>query len=264
MIDQAPNQVRGDQFSSFIEQKERMETPVEVTMSDISQRLRTVYAQMKMKRLPRSLNQQDSVEEHFKSYLDDISRAILAEHYIRRQREKRLFESLEQIKTLVQNLQSEKRSLKEAVATRRMSHPKLSDSVVQKLAHMECEGNQERLFLQKVQNFSGQSSITPLQTNVENALQRENKSSLPSDTLLPNDSKDTLLPSDALKSSFKKTEEAVERTVIEEKAMGEPASNHSPASHPCIEADFSPALKAQSRGNVSFLSYFVKKSLLCF
>lgn len=228
--------------------------PVEVTMSDIAQKLRTVYAQMKTKHLSRSLKQQDSLEEHLKSYLDDISRAILAEHYIRRKREKRLFESLEQIKTLVQSLQSEKRSLKEAT-TRRVFHSKLSDSVVQKLAHMECEGNQERLFLQKVQNFSGQNSITPFQTNVENALQRENKNSLPSDTLLP---------SDVLKTSFKKTEEAVERTVIEEKDVGGAAPNHYSASHPCIEDDFSLALKAQSRGNVSFLSYFVKKVFFVF
>nr|WP_275064842.1 MULTISPECIES: hypothetical protein [Bartonella] len=231
-------------------------------MSDIAQNLRTVYAQMKMKHLPHSLNQQGGGEEHFKSYLDDISRAILAEHYIRRQREKRLFESLEQIKTLVQSLQSEKKNLKEAEATRRVSHSKLSDSVVQKLAHMECEGNQERLFLQKVQNFSRQNSITPLQTNVENALQQENKSSLPSDTLLP---KDTLLPSDdALKSSFQKTEGAVECPVVEEKGMGGTASHHCPVSHHCIEDDFSPALKAQSQRHASFLSYFVKRSLLCF
>ncbi|PIT68362.1 hypothetical protein [Bartonella tribocorum] len=256
-IDQATNQVRGDQFSSFIEQKERIEAPVEVTMSDIAQNLRTVYAQMKMKHLPHSLNQQGGVEEHFKSYLDDISRAILAEHYIRRQREKRLFESLEQIKILIQSLQNEKRSLKEAEATRRVSHSKLSDSVVQKLAHMECgEGNQERLFLQKVQNFSRQNNITPLQTNVEDALQQENKSSLPKDTLLPRD--------DALKSSFKKREGAVERTVIEETGMGGIASHHGSASHHCIEDDFSSALKGQSRRHVSFLSYFVKKSLLCF
>ncbi|CAK02145.1 conserved hypothetical protein [Bartonella tribocorum CIP 105476] len=237
-------------------------------MSDIAQNLRTVYAQMKMKHLSRPLNQQGSVEEHFKSYLDDISRAILAEHYIRRQREKRLFESLEQIKTLIQSLQGEKRILKEAAATRRVSRSKSPDSVVQKLAYMECEGNQERLFLQKVQNFSGQNSITPLQTNVENALQRENKGFLPRDTLLPRDallSKDALLPSDdALKSSFKKTEEAVERTVIKEKDVGGTAPNHYPASHSCIEDDFSSALKGQSRGHVSFLSYFVKKSLLCF
>ncbi|PIT71160.1 hypothetical protein [Bartonella tribocorum] len=257
-IDQASNQVRGDQFSSFIEQKERMDTPVEVTMSDIAQKLRIVYAQMKMKHLLRSLNPQVSFEEHFKSYLDDISRAILAEHYIRRQKEKRLFESLEQIKTLVQNLQSEKKSLKEAAVTRRVSHSKSPDSVVQKLAHMECGGNQERLFLQKVQNFSRQNNITLLQTNVENVLQQENRSSVSSDGIFPKDSKSTLLPSDALKSSFKKTEETEERTVIEEKGMEGSVSHH------CIEEDFSPALKTQFRRYVSFLSCFVKKSALCF
>ncbi len=250
-IDQAPNQVRSDQISSFIEQKKRVDTSVEVTMSDIAQKLRTVYAQMKMKHSPRPLNQQGLVEEHFKSYLDDISRAILAEYYIRRQREKRLFESLDQIKTLIQSLQSEKKSLEEAALTRRGFRSKSPDSVVQKLAHMdmECEENQERLFLQKAQNFSRQNSITPLHTNVENALQKENKSSLP---------RGALLPSDALKSSFKKTEETVERTVIEEKGMEGPASHH------CIETDFSPPLKVQSRGHVSFLSYFVKKVLFIF
>nr|WP_275064711.1 hypothetical protein [Bartonella sp. AU55XJBT] len=223
-------------------------------MSDIAQKLRTVYEQMQMKHLPRPLNPQGTVEEHFKSYLDDISRAILAEYYIRRQREKRLFESLEQIKTLVQSLQSEKKSLEEA-ATRRMPHSKLSDSVVQKLAHMECERNQERLFLQKAQSFSGQNSLTPLQINAENALQQENKSSLPNDALFP---------SDALKSSFKKTEGAAEHTVIEEKGIGVPASNHCSVPHHCTENDFSPALKVQSRRHVSFLSYWLKKRALCF
>ncbi|UNF36637.1 hypothetical protein MNL08_06350 [Bartonella krasnovii] len=253
--DQVANQVRRDQPSSFIKQKGRVDTPVEVTMSDIAQKLRTVYAQMQMKHSSRPLNPQGVVEEHFKSYLDDISRAILAEYYIRRQREKRIFESLEQIKTLVQSLQSEKKSLKEAAITRQMPHSKLSDSVVQKLAQMECEENQERLLLQKTQKFSGQNSITPLQTNVENVLQQENKSSLPSNTLLP---------SDALKSSFKKTEEAAEHIVIEEKGMEVPTSNHCSVSHHCLENDFSPTLKAQSRRYLSFLSYFVKNSVLCF
>ncbi len=248
--DQVANQVRSDQPSSFIKQKERVGTPVEVTMSDIAQKLRTVYSQMQMKPSPRPLNQQGIVEEHFKSYLDDISRAILAEYYIRRQREKRLFESLEQIKMLVQNLQSEKKSSEEAAIKRRISHSKLSDSVVQKLAQMECEKNQERLSLQKAQNFSGQKSITPLQTNVENVLQQENRSSL---------SSDALLPSDALKSSFKKTEGAAEHTVIEEKGIGGPTSNHCSVSHHCIENDFSPPLKAQSRRYISFLSYWFKK-----
>ncbi|WP_273789713.1 hypothetical protein [Bartonella sp. ML70XJBT] len=260
-IDQAANQVRSDQFSSLIDKKKRMGAPVEVTMSDIAQKLRTVYAQMQMKHSSRSLNQQGVVEEHFKSYLDDISRAILAEHYIRRQREKRIFESLEQIKALVQSLQSEKKSLKEAAIKRRKPHSKLSDSVVQKLAHMEYEENQEHLLLQKAQNFSGQNSITPLQTNVENMLQQENRNSLPSDAFL---TKNTLLPIDALKSSLKKAEGAAEHTAIEEKDIGEPASNHCPESHHCVENDFSSALKAQSRRYVSFLSYFVKNSVLCF
>ncbi|WP_330167495.1 hypothetical protein [Bartonella grahamii] len=241
-IDQATNQVRDGKFFSFVEQKEGIDTSVEVTMADIAQKLRTVYAQMQMKHSPRSLMQQSSVEEHLKSYLDDISRAILAEHYIRRQREKKLFESLEQIKTIVQSLQSEKKSL-EAAVTRQVSRSKLPDSVVQKLAHMECEGNQERLFIQKVKNFSKQNGIIPLQTNVENTLQQENESSL---------------PSDALKSSFKKDEGVVTRAVIEEKGtMDVQESNH------CIENDF-PSLKAQSWEHVSFLSCFVKKSVLCF
>ncbi|WP_375679797.1 hypothetical protein [Bartonella sp. AP7XZML] len=242
-IDQATKQVRNDKVFSFVEQKERMDTSVEVTMSDIAQKLRTVYAQMQMKHSPRSLMQQSSVEEHFKSYLDDISRAILAEHYIRRQREKKLFQSLEQIKTIVQSLQSEKKSLEEAAVTRRVSRSKSPDSVVQKLAHMECEGNQERLLLQKVQNFSKENSIISLQTNVENTLQQENRSPL---------------PSDALQSSFKKVEGVVKHAVIEEKGMmGAQASNH------CIENDFS-SLRTQSREHVSFLSYLVKKGVLCF
>ncbi|WP_375628244.1 MULTISPECIES: hypothetical protein [unclassified Bartonella] len=242
-IDQATKQVRNDKVFSFVEQKERMDTSVEVTMSDIAQKLRTVYAQMQMKHPPRSLMQQNSVEEHFKSYLDDISRAILAEHYIRRQREKKLFQSLEQIKTIVQSLQSEKKSLEEAAVTRRVSRSKSPDSVVQKLAHMECEGNQEHLLLQKVQNFSKENSIISLKTNVENTLQQENRSPL---------------PSDALKSSFKKVEGVVKHAVIEEKGMmGAQASNH------CIENDFS-SLRTQSREHVSFLSYLVKKGVLCF
>ncbi|WP_375653009.1 hypothetical protein [Bartonella sp. MR110HLJHH] len=242
-IDQATNQVRNGKFFSFVEQKERMDTSVEVTMSDIAQKLRTVYTQMQMKHPPRSLMQQSSVEEHFKSYLDDISRAILAEHYIRRQREKKLFESLEQIKTIVKSLQSEKKSLEEEAVTRRVSRSKSPDSVVQKLAHMECQENQERLFLQKMQNFSKQNGIIPLQTNVENTLQQENRSSL---------------PSDALKPSFKKDEGVVKRAVIEEKGMmGVQVSNH------CSENGFF-SLKVQSREHVSFLSYLVKKSVLCF
>ncbi|WP_375609558.1 MULTISPECIES: hypothetical protein [unclassified Bartonella] len=241
-INQPINQVRNDKFSSFIEQKERTDAPMDVTMSDIAQKLRTVHAQMQMKHSSRSLIEQGALEEHFKSYLDDISRAILAEYYIRRQREKKLFESLEQIKTIVQSLQSEKKSLEEVAVTRPVSRSKSPDSVVQKLAHMEYEGNKERLSLQKVQNFSRQNGIIPLQTNVKNVAQKENKSSLPSDTMKP---------------SFKKVEGAVECASIEKKDMGIQAPNRG------IENDFS-SLKAQSQESVSFLSHLVKKSVLCF
>ncbi|WP_142417184.1 hypothetical protein [Bartonella massiliensis] len=261
-VDQATNQVQSHQFSSFIEQKERIDTPVEVTMSDIAQKLRTVYAQMQMKPSSRPLKQQSFAEEHFKSYLDDISRAILAEYYIRRQREKKLFESLEQIKILVQNLQREKKILEEATVTRQVSRSKLSDSVVQKLAHMECEGDQERLRLYKGQNFSKQNSIAPLQTNVENGLQQENKSSVSSNVLSP---RDALLPGNVLKPAFKQGEKTVkqgektvERAVIEEKGNGVQTSNHR------IENDFSSVFKARSYKRVSFLSHFLKKSILCF
>ncbi|MBB4076896.1 hypothetical protein GGR08_001207 [Bartonella fuyuanensis] len=241
-IDRATNQIRNDKFSS-VEQKERVDTSVEATMADIAQKLRTVYAQMQMKIPPRPLIRQSLVEEHFKSYLDDISRAILAEYYIRRQREKKLFQSLEQIKTIVQSLHSEKKNSEEVVVTRRMSRSKFPDSVVQKLAHMECEENQERLSLQKVQDFSRSNGIIPLQTNVENVLQKKNKSSLPSDVMNP--------------PCKKKTEEVGEYAVIEEKEMDVQSSNHS------IENNFS-SLKVRSRESSSFLAYWVKKVFFVF
>ncbi|WP_455465696.1 hypothetical protein [Bartonella sp. B39] len=238
-------QVKHDKPSFFVvEQKERMSTPTEVTMSDIAKKLRSVYAQMQMKRSPRHLTSQSFVEESFKSYLDDISRAILAEHYIRRQKEKKLFEHLEQIKTLVQNLHSEKKSSEEAAVTRRMSRSKSLDSVVQHLAHMACEGNQERSSLQEVPIFSGQNSITPSQTNVENALQQGDKSSS---------------PIDAMKSSLKEDEELVERSaMVEERCANVQASGR------CIENDQFPSLKAEPVGISFFLRYPVKKILLCF
>ncbi|WP_345116217.1 hypothetical protein [Bartonella jaculi] len=242
-------QVRDDKPSFFVvEQKEEVNAPSEVTMSDIAKKLRSVYTQMQMKHSPRYLTPHSPVEENFKSYLDDISRAILAEHYIRRQKEKKLFECLEQIKTLVQSLQSEKKN-PEAAVTRRMSRSKSFDSVVQHLAHMVCEENQERSLLQEEAKFSGQKSVTPIQTNVENALQQRDKSSL---------------LSDAMKSSSKEVEELVERSAIEEKPSDVQESRH------CIENNHPPSLKAEShlkaenQGISFFLRYPVKKFLLCF
>lgn len=162
-----------------------METSTEVTMSDIAKKLRSVYAQMQMKNVPRPITAQSFVEESLKSYLDDISRAILAEHYIRRQKEKKLFEYLEQIKTLVQSLQKEKNSLEEAMLTRRMARSKSLDSVVQKLANMAGEGEKECSLFQEKANCSKQNNIIASHTNFENVLQQGNKSSLPNDTIIP-------------------------------------------------------------------------------
>ncbi|WP_273760510.1 hypothetical protein [Bartonella sp. ML70XJBT.G] len=183
---QTIKQVKQDSPSSFVvEQKEKMDTSAEVTMSDIAKKLRSVYAQMQIKNVPRPVTAQSFVEESLKSYLDDISRAILAEHYIRRQKEKKLFEYLEQIKTLVQSLQKEKNSVEEAMATRRIARSKSLDSVVQKLANMAGEGDKERSLLQETPSGSKQNSITASQTNFENVLQQGNKNALPNDTITP-------------------------------------------------------------------------------
>ncbi|WP_273756793.1 hypothetical protein [Bartonella sp. MM73XJBT] len=200
---QTIKQVKQDNPSSFVvEQKEKMETSTEVTMSDIAKKLRSVYAQMQMKNIPRSVTTQSFVEESLKSYLDDISRAILAEHSIRRQKEKKLFEYLEQIKTLVQSLQKEKNSLEEAMVTQRMARSKSLDSVVQKLANMAGEGGEECSLLQETPSCSKQNSITASQTNFENVLQKGNKNSLPNDTIIP---------------FSKEVEELVEHSTREEK-----------------------------------------------
>ncbi|MBB5073276.1 superfamily II DNA helicase RecQ [Bartonella callosciuri] len=236
--------VEQDNPSFFVvEQKERMDTPTEVTMSDIAKKLRSVYAQMQRKHSSRPLTLQSSVEESFKSYLDDISRAILVEHYIRCQKEKKLFEYLEQIKMLVQSLHSEKKSLEEAMVTQRMSrmsYSKTSNSVVQKLAYMACEKNQERSSLQEVPNFSGQSSITSSQKNVKNILQQENKSAL---------------SSDAMKSSSKKAEEFVGYHAAKERCSDVQEPDH------CIENDHSLSLNAKSQETFFFLRSSVKKFL---
>lgn len=162
-----------------------METSTEVTMSDIAKKLRSVYAQMQMKNVPRSVTAQNFVEESLKSYLDDISRAILAEHYIRRQKEKKLFEYLEQIKTLVQSLQKEKNSLEEAIVTQRIARSKSLDSVVQKLANIAGDGEKERSLFQEKANCSKQNNTLASHTNFENVLQQGNKSSLLDDTIIP-------------------------------------------------------------------------------
>lgn len=187
---QTVKQVKQDNPSFFVgEKKEKVGTSTEVTMSDIAKKLRSVYAQMQMKHVSRPVTAQSFVQESLKSYLDDISRAILAEYYIRRQKEKKLFEYLEQIKTLVQSLQKEKKNLEAAMVTRHMVRSKSLDSVVQKIADMVSEEEQERSLLQETvretPNYSTRNSIKVDQKNFESALQQENKDCLPKDVAVP-------------------------------------------------------------------------------
>ncbi|ETS14604.1 hypothetical protein [Bartonella quintana] len=247
-------QVRHDKpFSFVVEQKENMGASAEVTMSDIAKKLRSVHTQMQMKYSPHHLISRSSLEENFKSYLDDISRAILAEYYVRRQKEKKLFESLEQIIMLVQSLQSEKKSLEEATVTRRVSGSKSLDSVVQHLAQMACEENQERSSCQEVPGFSGQNSITPIQTNAVNVLQQGDRSSL-------------LVNADSVELSLKEINGLVGSFVMEERRSDVQVSGRSIVKDqytPSLKVE-SPSLNVKSGDTFFFLRYPVKKLLLCF
>lgn len=233
-----------------VEKKEKVNTSAEVTMSDIAKNLRSVYTQMQMKQSSPHLTSQRFVEESFKSYLDDISRAILAEYYRRRQKEKKLFEHLEQIKALVQNLHSEKKNLEEAAKTQSITRSKSLDSVVQRLAYRKGEEKQERFLLQKEPNFSGQNSMHAVPKNAENISQKENKSSL---------------PADAIKLSSKEAEKSSDSYVINvEKTVREKRYSDLLVSGHCIENDCSPSSNVQSQGRGSLLLYPIKKFLTCF
>ncbi|ETS11428.1 hypothetical protein BHOIPH791_06970 [Bartonella henselae] len=237
-------QVRDDKLSSFVvEQKEKTYTPAEVTMSDIAKKLRSVHTQMQMKHSPHNVISRSFMEESFKSYLDDISRAILAEHYIRRQKEKKLFESLEKIIMLVQSLQNQKKSIEKTMGTRLIDRSKSLVSVVQKLADIEGEGKQECSLLQEISNCSKQNSITASQTNFENALQHENKSSL---------------QNDALKPFSKKTEELATHSTIKKRYSDVKESGH------CIEYDRSLSLNMKPQRTFFFLYSSLKKIFRCF
>ncbi|WP_455473855.1 hypothetical protein [Bartonella sp. B30(2025)] len=152
----------------------------EITMSDIAKKLHYVSAQLQMKHPLHSQASQRLAKDDLKSYLDDISRAILAEHYIRRQKEKTLFEHLEQIKTLIRDLHNEKVNLQKTTITNPVTRAKSSDSIVHHLAHMPCEKSQESASLQKRQNILRKNTV-PAQTNVPNSSQQSKKKSLPTE-----------------------------------------------------------------------------------
>ncbi|WP_455476760.1 hypothetical protein [Bartonella sp. B41] len=159
------NQVVYDTSSACgLEKKEEINAPSEVTMLKIAAKLRSVYAQMKMVRPYHQVTYPSSVDDNFKSYLDDISRAILVEYYTRRQKEKEFFVHLEQIKVLIQGLHDEKKRSKENTTARRTFHSKSLDSVIHHLARTTYEENDGCFSLQDV-HFSEKNSANTIQMN---------------------------------------------------------------------------------------------------
>ncbi|WP_455478108.1 hypothetical protein V3565_05090 [Bartonella sp. B10] len=175
------NQVTHDKPSSFVIERENMTSePIEVAMHDIATKLRSIYAQMQVKQPPRHHSTlQRGMDNSLKSYLDDISRAILAEHYTRRQEKKQFFEHLEQIKMLVQSLHHKNNSLKDGngAITHNISHLKSPASVIHNLAHAECEKSQNHSSHKKVSNFLKQDSSNTIKTRTMNVLQQDRESS---------------------------------------------------------------------------------------
>ncbi|MET3560381.1 hypothetical protein ABID39_001075 [Bartonella japonica] len=233
-----------------VEKKEKVNTSAEATMSDIAKNLCSVYAQMQMKHPFSHLKSQCFVEESFKSYLDDISRAILAEYYRGRQKEKKLFEHLEHIKALIQNLHSEKKSLEEATKTQSITRLKPLDSVEQRLAHRAGKEKQEHFSLKKVPNFSQQNGMYAVYKNTENMSQKENKSSL---------------STGAIKLSSKKDEKPLDDCIMHvEKHVREKRYSDLLMSGYSIENDRSSYSNIQSLEGSFLLRYPIKKFLICF
>ncbi|WP_332061000.1 hypothetical protein [Bartonella sp. CB74] len=235
------NQVPHDKFSSFaVKQKEAVSAHAAMTMSDIATNLRSVHAQMQMKSSPHHLVSPSSMEDSFKSYLDDISRAILAEYSMRNKREKELFEHLGQIKMLIQNLhndlRSEKKNSQEAAMTRRVSRSKSLNSIVHHLAHME---SQISFSCQEAPNFSEQKSMNQTQINAVNASQQDGENSLPTNVTKP---------------SLKEAEGLIMHFAPNIQTSGG-----------CVEdSQCDSSLKAKPLRERFFLRYSVKKLLICF
>ncbi|MCZ2328746.1 hypothetical protein [Bartonella sp. F02] len=166
------NAVAHDKLSSFVvDQKQKTETFTEITMSNIATQLRYVYEQMQAKQAAHHATIQNILDNHFKSYLDDINQAILAEHAARIQTEKKLFDHLKQIEMLIQNLLHEKKDQKEAAMISRASHSQSVGSVVHYLAHATGEKEQNFFSSQDVPIFLKKEKDNALQSSSMNSLQ---------------------------------------------------------------------------------------------
>ncbi|KEG17084.1 hypothetical protein H704_00936 [Bartonella bacilliformis Peru38] len=161
-----------------VEHRQDTEKSVEVTMSDIANKLRYVYAQMQTKKPSCRLMMRHSANDSITSYLDDISRAIVAEHYARSQAQKKIFECLDITKTLIQYLLHERKSFKKPIVTQGAFSAQSPDSVVRHLANMMCEENQKDSSYQEKVNFSKKEKLNPIQREPVNSLQQRNLSSV--------------------------------------------------------------------------------------
>ncbi|KEG19301.1 hypothetical protein [Bartonella bacilliformis] len=173
------NSVTDNKLSALgVEHRQDTEKSVEMTMSDIADKLRYVYAQMQTKRPSRRLMMRNSANDSITSYLDDISRAIVAEHYARSQAQKKIFECLDITKTLIQYLLHERKSFKKPIVTQDAFSAQSLDSVVRHLANMACEESQKNSSYQEKVNFSKKEKLNPIQIEPANSRQQRNLSSV--------------------------------------------------------------------------------------
>ncbi|WP_336279441.1 hypothetical protein [Bartonella sp. CB175] len=243
-------QIMHEKSSSFsVEQRKATSEPTEMTMSDIATKLRYVSAHMKRKHQfhPSMLQpiSQNSVKDDLKSYLDDISRAILADHYARRQKEKKFFESLEQIKILIQNLHSEEKNQQESLIKRSVPCSKPLDSIVHHLAHMTHEKSQEGFLPPKMSNSLTQNNVNSIPTSSLSSSPKREKNSF---------------PKDAVAAELVETEynEPIERSIREKNYSGVQESDS------CIKNNHASFFKAHFSKILFFLRYSVKKWLIYF
>ncbi|AQX27560.1 MULTISPECIES: hypothetical protein [unclassified Bartonella] len=164
---------------STVDQIQKIQAPSEIRMSDISAKLRYIYEKMQIKKTHNQPAKQNSVDNSIKSYLDEISRAILAEYYARNQKEKKLFEDLEQIKTLVEILLHEKESSQKTIKQCKSSSRSIN-SIVRHLAYMAPEKNKKSQFHEMFNTFK-KDKVEPIQINTLDTLKQENISSLSTD-----------------------------------------------------------------------------------
>ncbi|AQX21782.1 hypothetical protein Bcsk_011490 [Bartonella sp. CDC_skunk] len=162
---------------STVNKIQEIQAPYGIRMSDISAKLRYVYEKMQIKKAHNRLAKQGPVDDSIESYLNEISRAILAEHYARNQKEEKLFEDLEQIKILVQTLLCEKENLQKTMIKQCKSSSQSINAVVYYLAHIVREKNKNSQSYE-TSNILKKDKMQPGQKNTDDVSEQEDISSL--------------------------------------------------------------------------------------